>query len=502
MSIACFALGILLTFPMFANFLAQLAGSSSVSAIVMSVAVMLFGGFLGTRVTKLLRLPNVTAYILVGVLLGPCCAKLIPKDFISGTDFISDIALAFIAFSSGEFLKLDLLRSNGTKLIVITLFESLAASLSVFVLSYFLLHLGLPFSIILSALASATAPASTMMTIRQTHAHGDYVNTLLSVVALDNIVSLVAFSVAVSIAIAAMGGQISANNILQPILLNVLMIVAGLVIGLILKGLMTSKRSTDNRLIVTVALLFALCGLGAALDVSPLLACMTMGMVYTNLADDEGKLFRQINYFSPPILLLFFVRSGLQFRLDSLVDLDKALAGTPLLVIGVLYFFVRILGKYAGAWAGCLCVRKPHEVRDYLGLALIPQAGVAIGLAALGARVIGGENGGILQTIILSSSILYELVGPACAKLGLYLSHSYGDGAMPDTAPVMETSEPTLKEQIMAIQNRLAQKESTPLMTATEPPSSPREEPLPSEEDEYYAILDYMRRHGKFINRR
>lgn len=484
---------------MIADFFSRLNDTSPVSVVVISVAVMLFSGFLGTRVTKPLRLPNVTAYILVGVALGPCCLNIIPSNIIAGTEFIPDIALAFIAFSSGEFFKFDLLRSNGVKLIVITVFESLVASLFVFILSYWILRLGLPFSIILAALASATAPASTMMTIRQTNASGDYVDTLLSVVALDDIVSLIAFSVAVSISVASMGGAVTTQIILKPILLNILLIVIGVAMGFILRALVTAKRSTDNRLIVTVALLFALCGVGAALDVSPLLACMTMGMVYTNLAED-GTLFRQINYFSPPILLMFFVRSGIQFRLDALLDIDKALNGTPLLAIGILYFIVRIVGKYVGAWIGCQSMNKGREVRNYLGLALIPQAGVAIGLAALGARIIGGENGSILQTIILSSSILYELVGPASAKLGLYLSHSYGHDVEPQPATASPAPAPSLREQMMAIQDRLAKREPPPVLVDGLVLANGQAPNL--EEDEYYSIMEYMRRNSKFINRR
>ena len=488
---------------MISDFFSRLNGTSPVSVVVISVAIMLFSGFLATRVTKPLRLPNVTAYILVGVALGPCCLNVIPSNIIVGTEFISDIALAFIAFSSGEFFKFELLRANGVKLMIITLFEALMASLFVFVLSYWILRLGLPFSIILSALASATAPASTMMTIRQTNASGDYVDTLLSVVALDDIVSLIAFSVAVSISVASMGGEVTAQIILKPILLNILLIVIGATMGFILRGLVTAKRSTDNRLIVTVALLFALCGIGAAVGVSPLLACMTMGMVYTNLAED-GTLFRQINYFSPPILLMFFVRSGIQFRLDALLDIDKALAGTPLLLIGILYFIVRIIGKYAGAWVGCLSVRKSHEVRDFLGLALIPQAGVAIGLAALGARIVGGENGSILQTIILSSSILYELVGPASAKLGLYLSHSYGEHATHAEGQPIAPPEPSLKEQMLAIQNRIVGRSENemPLPAMGILPLANGSETVSTDDDEYFVIMDYMRRHSSFINRR
>ena len=202
---------------------------------------------------------------------------------------------------------------------------------------------------------------------------------------------------------------------------------------------MPKKRSNDNRLIISVSLIFAFCGICALLDVSPLLGCMSMGTVYINITNDE-KLFKQLNYFTPPILLLFFVRSGLSFRLDALVNNSTAVGNTPLLVIGVVYFVVRIVGKYAGAFLGCLITGKPKEVRNYLGLALIPQAGVAIGLAALGARTLGGETGVALETVILSSSVLYELVGPACAKLSLYLSKSYSN-KIEDIVPVEELDE-------------------------------------------------------------
>ena len=206
-----------------------------------------------------------------------------------------------------------------------------------------------------------------------------------------------------------------------------------------MKLLMPSKRSTDNKLIISIALLFSFCGLCALLGISPLLGCMAMGTVYTNIAEND-KLFKQLAYFSPPILLLFFVRSGMSFQLDALVSAQGALNGVPLLVIGASYFIVRILGKYLGAWLGCWTVGKSKLVRNYLGLALIPQAGVAIGLAALGARTLGGTMGRDLQTIILASSVLYELIGPGCAKLALYLSKSYST-KLEDVAPVEEVTE-------------------------------------------------------------
>ena len=400
--------------------------ATGVASVIISIALILFLGFAMTRLTKRLRLPNVTAYIVTGILIGPYCLDLIPSSVIEGMDFLSDIALAFIAFSTGEFFRLAALKKNGMKVVVITVLEACLASVLVFVVTYWVLGVDLVFSIVLAALASATAPASTMMTIRQTGARGDFVVTLLQVVALDDVVGLIEYSVAISLALAVSAGSalMGVVGILKPIAINLGVVLLGALFGVFLKLLMPKKRSEDNRLIISVSLLFAFCGVCALLEVSPLLGCMSMGTVYINITGDE-KLFKQLNYFTPPILLLFFVRSGLSFQLDALVNTSVAVGGTSLLVVGVIYFFTRIAGKYAGAFLGCLATRTPPRVRNYLGLALIPQAGVAIGLAALGARTLGGETGVALETVILASSVLYEFIGPGCAKLSLYLSKSY-----------------------------------------------------------------------------
>ena len=442
------------------GFYDALGGRGSVAAVIISIAMMLFAGFLFTRVTKLLKLPNVTGYILAGIVIGPYCLDFVPSEVISGMGFISNLALAFIAFGAGEYFRLSVLKKNGKKVAVITIFEALLASVLVFVLTYFILRLGFAFSMILAALASATAPASTLMTIRQTNAKGRFVDTLLTVVALDDVVSLVFFSVAISISIATLDGAISAGDVLLPIAWNVLLIGVGIGFGFALKFLM-KRRSTDNRLIVAVAFLFVICGIGAALDVSPLLGCMAMGMVYVNAAKDE-KLFKQLNYFSPPILLLFFVKAGLEFQLDVLFDFHTKIGNAPLLLIGVLYFIVRIAGKYMGAFLGCLATKEPKKVRNFLGLALAPQAGVAIGLAALAAGTLAvrgyGEIGLQLQTIILSSSILYELIGPALAKLSLYLSGSYG--AKQEAEEGQAESPPEEVSEVASLEARLLEIES------------------------------------------
>ena len=464
-----------------------------VPTVIISVALMLFSGFLLTRITKRLRLPNVTAYILAGILIGPYCLDLVPQRIIDGTDFLSDIALAFIAFSTGEFFKLSVLKRNGMKVVWITVCEAVLASVAVFVLTYWILRLELAFSIVLAALASATAPASTMMTIRQTGAHGDFVDTLLQVVALDDVVGLVLYSIAISVALASLDGTgFTLSALLRPVTLNILIMALGGMFGFFMKLLMPSNRSTDNKLIISIALLFSFCGICALLDISPLLGCMAMGTVYTNIAEND-KLFKQLGYFSPPILLLFFVRSGMSFRLDALVSASGAMNGVPLLVIGGTYFLVRILGKYLGAWLGCRMVKKDRLVRNYLGLALIPQAGVAIGLAALGARTLGGTMGEDLQTIILASSVLYELIGPGCAKLALYLSRSYSP-RLEDLAPVepvTEAGQPKNDVQLLIERIQKIQKS----LPEHEPAVSEEEAAFTEAAEEHFAHSQLQRRY-------
>ena len=217
-----------------------IANASPVAGIIISVALMLFSGFAMTRLTKLARLPNVTGYILAGILIGPHVLNLVPQRIIDGTDFLSDIALAFIAFSTGEFFKLPVLKKSGMKVVWITVFEAVLASVFIFILTYFILRLELAFSIVLAALASATAPASTMMTIRQTGAKGDFVDTLLQVVALDDVVGLVLYSIAISIALASLSGVsgFSFETLGNPVLLNLLVLLLGSIYGLFMKLLM------------------------------------------------------------------------------------------------------------------------------------------------------------------------------------------------------------------------------------------------------------------------
>ena len=379
------------------------------TAILLSLSIILLAGFLMTRITKLLRLPNVSGYIIAGIIIGPYLLNLIPMRIINGMNFFSDIALAFIAFGVGRFFKKDTLRETGVGVILITVLEALLAGLFVFLAMYFGCKLDFSLSLLLGAIATATAPASTMMTINQYHARGKFVSILLQVVALDDVVCLLVFSAAAAVINAMTVGTVSAAGVILPLVYNIGAIVLGAIFGFILAKLL-SHRSDDNRLILAVAMLLGLSGLCSIFDISPLLSCMIFGAVYMNVTLDK-ELYKQINRFTPPIMSIFFVISGTNLDIGALGAFG---------IVGIVYFIIRIVGKYAGAYLGCLATKEEKRIRNYLGLALIPQAGVAIGLAYLGKRILPDDIGSLLMTIILSSSVLYELIGPGCAKLAIF----------------------------------------------------------------------------------
>jgi len=397
--------------------------TNDITTILCSLSIMLFAGFLLTRLSKLLKLPYVSGYIISGILIGPYVLKLIPTNIISNMGFLSDIALAFIAFNVGKFFKLDIIKKTGIKVIIITLFESLLAGIVVTLAIHWLFNLSWDFSLVLGAIATATAPASTTMTIRQYKARGHFVDILLQIVALDDVLCLLIFSVVTAICTGNAGGSTSALDVILPIVYNIAVIGLGAICGWILSKLLTPKRSQDNRLILAVAMLLALSGICGLLDISPLLSCMICGATYINLTKDSN-LYKQLDNFTPPILSLFFILSGMKLDVSVLKTVG---------IIGVVYFIIRIVGKYLGSYLGALITKEDKKTQIYLGLAMIPQAGVAIGLAYLGQRLLPTDLGNLLLTIILSSSVLYELVGPISAKIALVYS-----GAIPKQEVVKE----------------------------------------------------------------
>ena len=230
------------------------------SGIVISLGIILILGFLMTRLTKLLKLPSVIAYLLVGILIGPSIINLIPGEFISRTSFVSDVALVFVAFTAGEFFKFNVIKKSLGKSIVITAIESVVTFLIMFGVC-FLIFKEVPFALVLASLASATAPTSTIMTIKQTGSKGSYVTTLLEVLALDGVIALVLYTISISIFMGTADGTLSFTDVAWPLLKMIICLVIGIIFGFALKFLISSKRTTGNRLIIVVAVLLLFCGL-------------------------------------------------------------------------------------------------------------------------------------------------------------------------------------------------------------------------------------------------
>ncbi|MCQ2426047.1 MAG: cation:proton antiporter [Lachnospiraceae bacterium] len=374
------------------------------------LAIMIFAGMACGRLVKLVKLPNVTGYLIAGLLIGPSVFGLLSEDFLSSISLISDVALGFIAFSIGNEFKISYFKRVGVTPIVIACLESLFAVL--FVLTGLLLAgKELPFSLVLSAIAAATAPAATIMVIKQYKAKGPVTETLLSVVAIDDATALMLFSVFVAIAQALVNPSAgpAASSLLSPLIEIGGAIVVGGLLGFLFVIPLRWFKKDGNRLSLIAAFLFFGIGISELCGFSSLLLCMSMGAVIANLSQDLDHIMRLCDGVTPPIFMLFFVASGADLKISVLPTVG---------VVGVIYIVLRVCGKIFGAWLGGTLCKADKKVRRFLGPALCPQAGVAIGLS-LAATVVVPEYGATIRAIILCGTLIYELIGPAVTKLSL-----------------------------------------------------------------------------------
>ena len=389
--------------------LEYLFDSNLEALVIICLAIIIIAGFLMSRLTKLLKLPNVTGYILAGILIGPHVLNIIPQSILPSFNFLTDIAIAFIAFGVGKYINLSVLKKEGKKSFVITLFESLIAGILIFILMFFAFGLSWQLSLLLASIACCTAPTSTLMTIRQYHAKGGFINTLIQVIALDNMIGLFLFNICLVI-VQGSEQSLTFTSLLLPILYNLGTIALGIGLGFLLKKLIKNKYSSDSRLIMTFAIIFFLTAICCFLNISPLLSCMVLGATYVT-AKGDNEMFGVVGSFTPPILLIFFVVSGMKFDLTMLLSIG---------LIGIAYFLIRICGKMLGSFVGGAITKSPKDIKKFIGLALIPQAGVSIGLAAIASRVLPQDTSSLLTTIVLTSAILYELIGPLTAKYAIF----------------------------------------------------------------------------------
>lgn len=374
-----------------------------------NLAIMIFAGMFLGRMAKHLKLPNVTGYLVAGLLLGPCVLNIVPEDFLGSISILSDVALGFIAFSIGNEFKISYFKRVGAAPIVIACFESLFAVL--FVLGGLLLcGKELPFSLVLSAIAAATAPAATIMVIKQYKAKGPVTETLLSVVAIDDATALILFSVCVAIAQALNHSTTSfAASMLAPLREIGGALLVGAILGFIFLIPMRFFKKKGNRLSLIFGFIFIGLGLADVLGVSDLLLCMAMGAVIANLSADVKQIMDLCDGVTPPLYMLFFVASGADLKVDVLPTVG---------VIGAVYIILRVVGKIIGAAVGSTIGKTSSVVKKYLGYALLPQAGVAIGLSLAAGSVVP-EYAGQIRAVILCATLVYELIGPAVTKMAL-----------------------------------------------------------------------------------
>lgn len=398
------------------------------------LAVAVIGGLLLSRLTKLLNLPAVTAYLVAGLLLGPYCLGGLG---ITGLGFqtmeqvemqliLTQMALGFIAFSMGNEFRLSQLKDMGGKAIFIGVVQATVTTLlvdAVLIGLHFLFPniLSLPAAIVLGAIASATAPAATLMVVRQYKADGPLTRLLMLVVAIDDAVGLLLFSVSFGIASALETGAINIIGVVvEPILEIVISLILGAIMGILLDRVEHLFHSRSKRMTLSVAFVLLTVGLSMIkftvgnihFGFSLLLVCMMTGTVFCNVCDTSEELMDRVERWTIPINVLFFVISGAELDLNVLVN--------PLtLLVGVVYIIARSTGKYIGSFSSCKAMKCSDKITKNLGITLLPQAGVALGMATTATAL---ADGSMVRNVILFSVLIYELVGPALTKQSLLLA--------------------------------------------------------------------------------
>ena len=400
---------------------------------ILLITWALFAGIIMARALNIFKLPNVTAYLIAGVLIGPSILGRLSIEGIGFNNFeevhritiISDVALGFIAFANGHEFKLHNLRNFGKQVFTIGILQAVIATICVdivLVVLHFVIPdiVTLPMAITLGAIAAATAPASTLMVVKQYNAKGPVADILLPIVAINDAVGLVIFSISFGVAGAMVSGNASILNILvEPVLEITLSLILGAIVAVVLTFIvnrLNTKSSQLMMIITSIILIVAIAKLSLkvgefGISFSPLLSCMMLGAVFCNMYKYSDELMDDTYNWSQPVLVLFFVLSGAELNLSVFTNII-------VVMVGLAYIFARTFGKYFGAKFSATIAGSNNVVRKYLGIALLPQAGVALGMSAIAANAFG-ENGLLIRNITLFGVLIYELVGPTFTKMAL-----------------------------------------------------------------------------------
>jgi len=395
------------------------------------LAAALVGGLMLSRLTKLLNLPAVTAYLVAGLILGPFClgALNVPGlgfnslEQVEGLSIITQTALGFIAFTIGNEFRLKQLKAMGSAAIIIGILQAVVTTVVVDIV-LIVLHLLFPnvisvsCAITLGAIASATAPAATLMVVRQYKADGPLTRLLMLVVAIDDAVGLLLFSVSFGIATALAHGQVSILAVVvEPILEIILSLALGSLMGWLLNWVEQFFHSRSKRMTISVGFVLLTVGLSTMkfhigqvhCGFSLLLVCMMTGTIFCNICDTSEELMERVEGWTVPLNILFFVISG--------AELDLEILASPVtILLGVIYILARSAGKYYGAMGSCALTKQSKPITENLGITLLPQAGVALGMALTAASL---PDGALARNVVLFAVLIYELIGPALTKRSL-----------------------------------------------------------------------------------
>lgn len=379
--------------------------------ILLKLSILIFAGVLGGRIANRFGLPNVSGYIIGGLLVGPSVFNVIQSGESSNYNIINDIALAAIAFSIGSEFLLEDVKKMGKDIVIIAFAEVIGAVLLVFLVMYVIFKQPLAFSLVIASMSAATAPAGLLLVIRELKADGPLVRTILPVVAIDDAIGIMVFGVFISLAkiIAGAGEVTLATMILAPLYEIIGSLILGFILGFLLVYFANKSKGREELLIIVTGFILFATGASNQIGVSPLLTCMMQGAVVMNLMQNSKRVFTLIADFTPPINVLFFTLAGASLELSVLSKVG---------LLGVAYILARAAGKIFGATLGAKYLKLESNITKYLGMSLLTQGGISIGLSMIVSRELPQYSEAII-TVILFSVLVYEIVGPILAKIAI-----------------------------------------------------------------------------------
>ncbi|QMS85578.1 cation:proton antiporter [Candidatus Xianfuyuplasma coldseepsis] len=397
------------------------AVSGDLANAIVNLGIIIFAGLFMGRLFEMMKIPAITGYLVAGLFLGPITG-IISLDDVHQVSIITDVALGFIAFQVGNELWFGKLRKSGTKIVIITIVQAVATTgLVIFALQFFV---DLPIALILGAIAAATSPAEIMMLNKKYRTKGELTDTILPVVGLDDAVGVILFGLLLSISMSLLGTDTSEVNILhllrEPLIEIGISAVLGIAIGLIsgfaVRNISSGSDRKEKSLNVVVITVFLTTGAALLFGASPILTPMLAGTVVTNLINKECYILEEetIRFFVPPIMITFFTLAGAQLQFDVVFA-----AG----LVGIVYILGRVVGKFAGAFLGATMVKSGSVVKKYLGIGLLPQSGVAIGLSIATYNTVSAVNieaASIIQNVVLAAVLVFALTGPVLVKLAYF----------------------------------------------------------------------------------